>query len=78
MTALDLEFERALQYHDKGYESDNDYGLPTQVMKYVHVYSVSTNEASFNPTDYREHTVPSLPLHQGDPRDRLPFHQEVC
>ena len=26
LTALDLEFERALHYHDEGYESDNDYG----------------------------------------------------
>ena len=24
MTALDLEFERALYYHDEGYDSDND------------------------------------------------------
>ena len=29
MTALDLEFERALHYYDDGYESNNDYGLPT-------------------------------------------------
>ena len=28
MTALDLEFERALHYHHEGYESDNDYRLP--------------------------------------------------
>ena len=27
-TALDLAFEKALHYHDKRYESDNDYGLP--------------------------------------------------
>ena len=27
MTALDLEFKRALHYHDEGYESNNDYGL---------------------------------------------------
>ena len=26
--ALDLEFEKAMQYHDEGYESDSDYGLP--------------------------------------------------
>ena len=25
MTALDVEFKRALNYHDKGYYSDNDY-----------------------------------------------------
>ena len=28
MTALDLEFESVLHYHDKGYKSDNDSGLP--------------------------------------------------
>ena len=26
MTAMDLEFEKAMHYHDKGYESSNDYG----------------------------------------------------
>ena len=26
--ALDLEFEKAMHYHDEGYESDNDCGLP--------------------------------------------------
>ena len=52
MTAPDLEFERALHYHVEGYESDNEYGLPTQVMRPICVYSVSTTEASFNPADY--------------------------
>ena len=28
MTALDLEFEKAMHYHNEGYESDNNYGLP--------------------------------------------------
>ena len=28
MTTLELEFEKAMDYHDEGYESDNDYGLP--------------------------------------------------
>ena len=28
MTALDLEFEKAMHYHNEGYQSDNDYGLP--------------------------------------------------
>ena len=27
MTALDLEFVKALHYHNKGYKSDNDYVL---------------------------------------------------
>ena len=67
MTTLYLEFERALHYHDEGYESDNDYGLPGQVLRPVHVHSVSKSEASFNPTDYKGDNVPSLPSHQGSP-----------
>ena len=35
MPSLDLEFERDLHYHEEGYESYNDYGLPTQVMRPV-------------------------------------------
>ena len=62
MTALDLEFERALHYHDKGYDSDSDYGLQDQVMRTVHVYSVSTTEASFNLTDYKGAQWPISPF----------------
>ena len=29
MTGLDLALERALHYHGGGYQSDNDYGLPS-------------------------------------------------
>ena len=29
IVALDLKFEKAMYYHDEGYESDNDYGLPS-------------------------------------------------
>ena len=39
MTALDLEFEKDMHYHDGGYESDNDYGLPAGVMRPVCIYS---------------------------------------
>ena len=74
MTALDLEFEVA---HDKGYESDNDYGLPTQVMRPVHVYSVSTTDASFNPASYKVAQCPISPFTPRQPRDELPFHQGV-
>ena len=66
MTSLDLEFKRSLHYHDEGYESDNDYELPGQVMKPVHVYSVSTTDVSFSPQTTREYNVPSLPSQQGD------------
>ena len=51
MTALDLEFVRALHYHNKGYEIDNDYGLPPNITRLVCVYSMFSTEASFNPAD---------------------------
>ena len=53
MTALDLEFEKAMHYNE-GYERNNDYGLPGQVMRPVHISSVPTFGASFNPADYKE------------------------
>ena len=52
MTALDLEFERALHYHNEGYESDKDYVLPPCITRPVCAYSVFSAEASFNPTNY--------------------------
>ena len=60
--ALDLEFEKAMHYYVEGYESDNNYGLPPQVMSPVHIYSVFSHEASFNPADYKEtqHTISTL------------------
>ena len=64
MTALDLEFERALHYHNEGYDSDNDYDLPGPCMRPVCIYLVSVHEAAFNPTDYKEAqdaTSPSVP-----------------
>ena len=48
MTALDLAFEKVVDYHDKGYENDNDYRLPPQVIRPVHIYSVFTTEASLS------------------------------
>ena len=53
MTVLDLEVERALHYHDEEYDRGNNYGLSGPVMRPVHIYLVSTTEASFNPTDYK-------------------------
>ena len=69
--ALDLEFERALHYHDERYESDIEYGLPTQVMRLVHVYSFSTTEASFNPTDYKGAQCPISSFTPRQPRHEL-------
>ena len=78
MTALDLELRRALHYHEEGYENDNNYGIPGQVMRPMNVYWVSTTEASFNSTDYRGAQCPISPFTQRWSRDELPFHQEVC
>ena len=68
MTALDLEFERALPYHNEGYESNNDYGLPTWMARSICVYSVFTTETSFNPADFTH--SPQLP-------DLTP-HSQTC
>ena len=56
----------------KEYKSDNGYGLPSQVMRPVHIYSVSTTEASFNLANYKEaqHTI--SPFMRRWPRS-LPF-----
>ena len=78
MTDLDLEFKRALHYHNEGYESDNDYWLPTQVMRPVYVYSISTTEASLNPADYKGTQCPMSAFTPRWPRDELPFCQGVC
>ena len=64
MTAPDLEFEKPMYYLDEGYERDNDYGLSAQVMRPVHIYSVTFTEDSFNHADYKEgqHTIsPFIP-----------------
>ena len=61
MTALDLEFERALYYHDEGYDSDNGYGMPGLFMRHVHIYLFSMTEASLNPADYKGDQGPSSP-----------------
>ena len=62
MTAVDLKFEKAMHYHDEGYESDNDYGIPPQVMRPVHVYSVFITEASYNLTEYMVTQCPISPF----------------
>ena len=66
ITALDLELERVLHYHDEGYYGDNDCGPSGQVMRTLHIYSVSPTEASFTPLYTREHNVPSHPSQQGN------------
>ena len=77
MTALDLEFERTLHYHDEGYDSNNDHGLLGPVMWPVCVYLVSTTEASFNPTDYMGAQCSTSLFTPRQPRYKWLFHQGV-
>ena len=76
VTALDLEFEKAVHHHNEGYETDN-FGLPTQVMRPVHIYSVFKTEASF---DLAEFTITQHPISPFTPRypRSLPFCEGVC
>ena len=62
MTALDLEFEKDMHYHDEGYESDSDYGLTAQVMRLVCIYLVSPTKASFNLVKYKEAQLTITPF----------------
>ena len=70
ITALDLEFELALHYHNEGYESDNDYGIPPRITRLVCVYSI-------NLTDYTTAKCQLSPFTLRHPRD-LPFREGVC
>ena len=77
MTTLDLEFERVLHYHDEGYESNNDYGLSSQIARPICIYSVFTTEASFDPGEFTTGQCPILPFTPKCPRS-LPFWEGVC
>ena len=52
MVALDLEFEKAMHYHNEGYESDNDYGLQPQVTRSICIYLVFNTEASIDLAEF--------------------------
>ena len=61
-SALEIEFERALHFHDEGYESGDDYGLPKPLITSAYINSVSSAaKTSFNPTHYPESTAPTSP-----------------
>ena len=76
MTTLDLDFERALHYHDKGYESNNDYGLPPHTTRPIQVYFVFTTEAPFDPANFTTAQCPIWAFTPKCPR-RLPFWQGI-
>ena len=52
MITQDLKFERPLHYHNEGYEGNNDYGFLTQIKRPIHIYFLSTTEASLDPADF--------------------------
>ena len=62
LTALDLELEKAMHYHDEGHDRDNNYGLPGQVMRPIHIYSVFTTEASFDLNEFTTTQCQILPF----------------
>ena len=51
MTALDLEFEKAMHYHDEGYEVTVIMDYQLRLWDLCTFYSVSTTESSFNLAD---------------------------
>ena len=58
--ALEIEFEKALQFHNEGYKSSDDYDLPKLLIWLTHNYLISSAaEASFNPTDYQRAATPT-------------------
>ena len=58
--ALEIEFERALQFHNEGYESGDNYDLPKPLISSTHIYSVSSaDETSFNSVGYQKSTIPT-------------------
>ena len=62
MTTLDLEFKRALHYHDEGYKSDNDYGHPPQITRPINMYSIFTTESSFDHSNFTTAQCPISPF----------------
>ena len=61
MLVLEIEFERALQFHDEGYESGDDHDLPKLLIRSTHIYLVSsTVEISFNPSYAWSKTILNL------------------
>ena len=77
--ALEIEFERALQFHDEGYESSDDYGLPKLLIRSAHIYSVSSSaETSYNPADYQESPTPTSQSTVKQRPVEFPLHQAVC
>ena len=71
MTALDLDIEKAMHYHNEGYKSDNDHWLPTQVARPIHVYSFFTIKATFNSTEFTTSQHPISPFTLRHPRSLL-------
>ena len=68
MTALDLDFEKALHYHSEGCESDNVYGLTAQVMRLCTFINSQQLRPPLAPPPTRKCNIPPLsscPNHPG-------------
>ena len=74
--ALDLEFEKAMNYHNEGYESNNDYGLPPHYEAYLCLFNLH-NRGLLWLRWIHHNPVPNLTLHSRHPRS-LPFWEGVC
>ena len=60
-------------------KSDNNYGLPAQVMRPVHIYSVFHPWGLLQPSWLQWSTTHHvLPFMSRLPRDNLPFYEGVC
>ena len=76
--ALEIKFDRALQFHDEDYESSDDYDLPKPLIRWTHIYLVSpSSDTIFNPIDYQVSTTPIPPLTPKWRQVELPLHLTV-
>ena len=71
------EFKKALHYHDEGYESNSDCGLPPHIIRLVCIYSIFSAEASFNLADYTPTQGQLSPFTLRCSRG-LPFQEGIC
>ena len=70
MTTLDFEFKRDVHYHNEGYESDTDYGLPPHITS-LHLLCI-LSRGLFNQADYTAAQHQLSPFTLRPPRG-LPF-----
>ena len=60
MLALEIKFERELNLHGQGYDTDAIYDLPWSLKKTVHTCVVTAAaETSFHPMGYQRSGIPT-------------------